>query len=219
MLRRNDAARPLDSRSAYALWAALYPAEAHNPLMVAEQQALLSLLPPVAGLRILDLACGSGRYGLIAQRAGTAQVLGTDNSRPMLRQAAFPVAEAELDALPFPDSAFDGIICGLALGHLSAARMDRSIAEMARALRPGGWVVLSDFHPFLALAGHQRTFRGVDGRLYAAEHHVHLLADYFAAAQGAGLTFDAISEPTSREAPTTAPVALVIRLRKPAPNH
>ena len=46
----------------YREWAATYPAHAHNRLMEVEQATVLSLLPPVAGRRVLDAGCGTGRY-------------------------------------------------------------------------------------------------------------------------------------------------------------
>jgi len=35
----------LEPAEAYALWAASYPAHAHNPVMQAEERAMLSLMP------------------------------------------------------------------------------------------------------------------------------------------------------------------------------
>ncbi|KTF29416.1 biotin synthase, partial [Xanthomonas translucens pv. translucens] len=50
----------LDPVDAYALWAASYPAHPHNPVMQAEQRAMLALLPPTLhGQRVLDAGCGS----------------------------------------------------------------------------------------------------------------------------------------------------------------
>jgi 2-polyprenyl-3-methyl-5-hydroxy-6-metoxy-1,4-benzoquinol methylase len=49
----------LNAREAYALWARDYAAEAHNAFMRIEQQAMLALLPDVAGKTVLDVGCGS----------------------------------------------------------------------------------------------------------------------------------------------------------------
>src|SRR5258708_38485681 len=75
----------LDSTAAYALWAASYPPHAHNQIMTLEQAAMLRLMPTLAGRTVLDLACGTGRYSLIAREAGAAPVIGTDNTTPMLQ--------------------------------------------------------------------------------------------------------------------------------------
>ncbi|HJW07427.1 MAG TPA: methyltransferase domain-containing protein, partial [Rhodanobacter sp.] len=85
----------LEPRAAYALWATSYPAHAHNPVMQAEERALLALMPAsLRGQTVLDAGCGSGRYMLHALRRGAARVTEVDLSSPMLKRA-----EAELSAL------------------------------------------------------------------------------------------------------------------------
>ena len=61
----------MEPAAAYALWASSYPAQAHNPLMRAEERAMLGLMQGgLAGQRVLDVGCGSGRYMLHALRGG-----------------------------------------------------------------------------------------------------------------------------------------------------
>src|SRR5258707_2538072 len=96
----------LASTDAYALWAASYPPHAHNQIMTLEQAAMLRLMPILAGRVVLDLACGTGRYSLIAREAGAAMVIGTDNSAPMLQTgvAVTPnlnFAQSAMLVLPF----------------------------------------------------------------------------------------------------------------------
>lgn len=202
----------LSSLDAYARWAATYPPHAHNALMEAEQAAMLDLMPPVAGRRILDLASGTGRYGLIAWQRGARLSLALDNSPAMLRANPLPRrVQSTAEALPFSRASIDVILCGLALGHLPD--LGASMAEMGRVLRPGGVALVSDVHPFLFLSGAQRTFNA-DGHTYAVEHHVHLYADYHAAAAHAGLRLEAILEPTL-DTPANVPVVIVYRFTKP----
>src|SRR5204862_7747374 len=74
--------------AAYALWAASYPPHAHNPLMLAEERAMLALLPAdLRGRAVLDAGCGSGRYLLHALRRGARRALGVDLSAEMLARA------------------------------------------------------------------------------------------------------------------------------------
>src|SRR6476659_6896108 len=74
--------------AAYALWAASYPPHAHNPLMLAEERAMLALLPAdLRGRAVLDAGCGSGRYLLHALRRNARRVLGVDLSAEMLGRA------------------------------------------------------------------------------------------------------------------------------------
>jgi malonyl-CoA O-methyltransferase len=215
--RRRAGPVELDVLDAYARWAGAYAPDAHNPLMLLEEQAVRELLPAAAGRRVLDLACGSGRYlKQLAPAAGLA--IGLDFSRPMLARAAAlrrPLVQADLAALPLAAAAFDLIVCGLAVGHL--ASLNGCLGEMARALAPGGVLVYSDFHPFGALLGWKRSFRAADGAQYAARHHVHLYAAHQAACRAAGLSIDAVREPCiDFPHPYRGyPAVLVIRALKP----
>jgi demethylmenaquinone methyltransferase/2-methoxy-6-polyprenyl-1,4-benzoquinol methylase len=92
-------------------------------------------LPP--GALVLDLACGTGDFSRLA--AGRAyRVVGADLSAGMLaaNQEDTPVVEADAAHLPFPDGAFDGVVCGYALRNFTD--LEATLAESARVLRPGG---------------------------------------------------------------------------------
>lgn len=212
--RRTPSAPTLNSIEAYTRWAANYPPHAHNALMQTEQQTMLALLPEVSGKIILDLACGTGRYALQALERGAKQTIGLDNSMAMLQ--ANPSEQRALstsEALPLPSACIDGVLCGLALGHLP--RLQPSLQEIARVLKKDGWTLISDFHPFMFLSGARRTFTAPDGKTYAVEHYPHLYADYHQAAAKSGLTIDKISEPRLNDTDgDQPPVVIVYRLRK-----
>jgi malonyl-CoA O-methyltransferase len=221
LLRRffSQPTQTLSSLDAYARWAEAYPAQAHNALMRAEEAALLGLLPPLDGLTVLDLACGSGRYAHIAQARGAARVIALDNSPHMLAQAAMPLRGlATMDALPLASDSVDVIVCGLAIGHVQV--IDKVLAACARVLKSDGVLLISDVHPLLFIGGAQRTFNS-GGTTYAVEHHVHLYSAMHAAARTAGLVIDAIAEPRllpddRREGAPSTPVAIVYRFQSAA---
>jgi malonyl-CoA O-methyltransferase len=204
--------RTLSSLNAYERWAASYPPHPHNALMELEQSTMLALLRPLEGQIVLDLACGTGRYALLAQERGARLVLGVDNSASMLRAApsSFSRAQATTEAIPLASNSMDGVICGLALGHLP--QIQPSLHEITRILKTGGWALLSDVHPAIALKGAQRTFTAPDGKVYAVEHYVHTLDDYVQGAERAGLRMDTVAEPTLPDA--SEPVVLVLKLEK-----
>jgi malonyl-CoA O-methyltransferase len=215
--RRRTEPVELDVLDAYAQWAGAYAPEAHNLLMQLEEQAVLELLPDAAGRRLLDLACGSGRY-LKRLAPGSGRAVGLDFSRPMLARAASlgrPLVQADLLSLPLASGSFDLIVCGLAVGHM--ADLAVSVSEMARVLVAGGVLVYSDFHPFGALLGWKRTFRAANGAQFAARHHVHLYQAHQEACQAAGLRIEAVREPRiAFEHPYRGyPAVLVIRAVKP----
>jgi malonyl-CoA O-methyltransferase len=171
---------------AYDRWAPSYPPLPHNPLMRAEQAAMLALWPKVDGLRALDLACGTGRYGLLLAQRGAAFVVGADTSLEMLRRA--PLARrvrADMAQLPFANAQFDIVVSGLAVGH--APQLDDWMREMARVLVPGGQLVYSDFHPDAARAGMTRSFTDGEQRKHTVLHSLYDLAVHEAAAAAAGL--------------------------------
>jgi malonyl-CoA O-methyltransferase len=215
--------KPVDVLTGYALWASSYPAQAHNPLMAVEEQAILSLLPAdLTGQCCLDLACGSGRYLRYLHRHNAKQTIGLDYSPQMLRQAQnLPLPRVKLSwgsflALPFAANTFNLITCGLAVGH--EKNLAQIIAEIARVLRPGGLVIYSDVHPFVTLSGGQRTFTAATGQTFALEHHLHLPGHHLDACQAAGLRMTSMLEslagPGAPPEFAAMPVVLVIRAEK-----
>jgi malonyl-CoA O-methyltransferase len=199
----------LTSLDAYAQWAASYPPHAHNVLMEAEQAAMTSLFPSLAGKTILDLAGGTGRYGLLARDSGAKTVFSFDNSPAMLRANTLPYrALSTTESIPLANHSVDVILCGLALGHLP--RLAPSIGEIARVLKPDGCALVSDFHPFIFLNGARRTFTAPDGTTYAVEHYAHLYSDYHSAASDSGLHITAVLEPRR----DSAPIVIVYKMLK-----
>ena len=69
----------LGSAEAYSLWAASYPPEAHNSFMRLEESAVRQLLPDLGARRVLDAACGTGRYAQLAHGRGASRVVGADS--------------------------------------------------------------------------------------------------------------------------------------------
>jgi malonyl-CoA O-methyltransferase len=212
--RRPKPAVPIDVLTGYAQWAKSYPAEAHNPLMEIEEQAMLSLLPAdLSGQVCLDLACGSGRYMRLMQTRRAKQIFGTDYSADMLAQVNnSQLARSAFLALPFAATTFDLITCALAVGH--EKNLQRTVAEIARVLRVGGVVIYSDFHPFATLSGWQRSFTS-NGTTFKLEHYLHLYRDHQQACHLAGLTITAILEPVAGEhtSPESQQLPVVLAIR------
>jgi malonyl-CoA O-methyltransferase len=177
----------------YERWAPVYPPVAHNPLMRAEQQLMLQMWPDVAGSRVLDLACGSGRYSRLLPGANAAQVVALDFCVPMLRQvtAANRVC-ASMMHLPFQAATFDFVVSGLALGH--ATDIGSWMTEVARVLRPGGTFLYSDFHPEAVSAGMTRSFKDGDDESWTVPHQTYDIGCQQDAAAAAGLKIETVAE-------------------------
>jgi SAM-dependent methyltransferase len=116
-----------------------------------DRPACLDLLGDVSGLRVLDVACGPGLYAeALAQRGAT--VVGFDQSPRMVELARerVPSGGFRVHDLARPldwieSGSFDRALLALALEYVD----DRvaALAELRRALRPDGALVLSRQHP------------------------------------------------------------------------
>ncbi|MEV6924837.1 class I SAM-dependent methyltransferase [Dactylosporangium sp. NPDC051485] len=145
-----------DQVNDYDSFAEAYSAENEHSLANAyyERPAILALAGDVAGRRILDAGCGSGPLSAALRDRG-AVVTGIDASAGMLALArrrlgddvALHVADLR-DPLPFADGAFDDVIASLVLHYLED--WGPTLAELRRVLRPGGRLIASVDHPFVA---------------------------------------------------------------------
>jgi ubiquinone/menaquinone biosynthesis C-methylase UbiE len=108
-----------------------------------------------AGIRVLDLACGTGMMShWIAKQVGkTGTVVGGDISRDQLAYARAQGAQSEASRPPefvelnaydtgLPSESFDMVHCRLLLCHLE--RPADALREMHRLLKPGGVLVCQD---------------------------------------------------------------------------
>jgi len=191
--RSSSRAYAVSALDAYELWADTYAPEPHNPLMAAEQRAVLALMPEIRGRRVLDLACGTGRYARLVAAEQAGCVVALDLSPAMLRRASTGLrVQASMDRLPLADARFELVISGLALGH--TPDLDRWMREASRVLVPGGTLLYSDFHPAAAQRGLRRTFKDRTDRVHTVAHGCHSVAAQRAAATAAGLDVEQVLE-------------------------
>src|SRR5271165_1075617 len=120
-------------------------------------------IPPIAEfvrgrdqrqLRLLDVACGSGRFlGQLAQAFPAMPMTGSDLSRAYLDEAArflhgrrnVTFEQANAEALPFESAIFD-IVTSIYLYHELPNEVRRRVtSEIARVLKPGGLFAFVDW--------------------------------------------------------------------------
>ena len=158
--------------------------EATHWWYAATRALLRQLVGPALGPggRFLDAGGGTGATGawmgergtLVASDALPAALTRYARAHPSLAGAA----AADVQALPFPDHAFDAVLCVTVLCHRSIADPAVAVAELARVTRPGGLVVLME-------PGVRRLRRAHDRVTHSARRFS--VGDLRAAAVAAGL--------------------------------
>jgi len=159
--------REVSVQEGYAAWAETY--HYYNPLIAVEEPAVESLLGtfPLPASAI-DIGTGTGRLARLLARRGVPEVLGLDATPEMLAVARATAQEegltglrfalASLGEAPLPIAAdtFEMLTCGLMLTHVPNLR--DAIRECVRVVKPGGRLLLTDFHPATAVFGWRTDF-------------------------------------------------------------
>lgn len=111
------------------------------------------------GNRVLDLAGGTGDLSsrLLPLVGPRGRVVLSDINASMLQEGRkrlvdegavgnIAYVQADAEQLPFPDSAFDGVIIGFGLRNVT--HKERALEAMYRTLKPGGRAIILEFsHP------------------------------------------------------------------------
>lgn len=174
-------------RAGYDRWSDTYD-RTPNPLVALDRRHTPAALDPRPGQRVLDAGCGTGAHLDALCRAGS-RAFGLDFSRGMLRHArraapAAALAQADLNReLPVARGAFDSLVCALVSEHLTDLGV--FFREAFSALRPGGRMVFSAFHPQLARSGIEANFER-DGTEYRLGAEPHTVDDYLEHMSDAG---------------------------------
>jgi ubiquinone/menaquinone biosynthesis C-methylase UbiE len=127
--------------------------------------ALLERVGRRPGLRLIDLACGTGAStrALVGAAPAGAEVLGLDASHGMLEQAethSWPAGvrfehavAGELDLDRLGRAAYDGILTCYLFRNVPAPCRDAAVKEVYDLLAPGGWLVVQEY----SVAGDRRS--------------------------------------------------------------
>ena len=150
------------------------------------RRATTKIIAPRPGMKILDLAAGTGSSSEPLAAAG-ADVIPADFSEGMLaagRKARphLPFTKADALNLPFGDGEFD--VATISFGLRNTQKIDRALAEMLRVTKSGGYLVVTEFSsttfaPFRAVytnylmkalpAVARKTSSNPDAYIYLAE--------------------------------------------------
>jgi SAM-dependent methyltransferase len=113
----------------------------------------INRLPLQAGMKVLDVACGTGNLSLPAARLG-ALVTGVDIAPNLIEQARenakreglqVQFDEGDAEALPYEDASFDAVVT--MFGAMFAPRPELVAAELKRVCKPGGFIAMANWTP------------------------------------------------------------------------
>ncbi len=98
----------------------------------------------LAGLSLLDVGCGTGRFSQRARRRGAKVValdIGTGLARMTAAKAGVRAVAGDALSLPFRDNSFDVVVSSETIEHTTSPAA--AVGEMARVLRAGGRLALT----------------------------------------------------------------------------
>ncbi len=116
-------------------------------------EAFVDRLKIQPGMRVLDVASGTGNLAIPAARTG-AEVWGVDIAPNLLAQARERAAaeglravfdEGDAEQLPFPDAQFDVVMS--MFGAMFGPRPQLVAAELARVCKAGGTIAMANWVP------------------------------------------------------------------------
>src|SRR5215211_2308245 len=122
-------------------------------LYASQAEDFIKRLDLKPGMKVLDVACGTGNPTLPAARTG-AIVIGVDLAPNLVEQARgyakaeginVKVEEGDAEALPYEDASFDAVVT--MFGAMFAPRPELVAAELKRVCRPGGFIAMANWTP------------------------------------------------------------------------
>jgi len=107
--------------------------------------------------QVLDLGCGTGTLMVLLKRQyPSVQVVGIDPDENALSRAKVKARRAAVsvqfdqgfaDQLPYQDASFERVVSSFMFHHLEDGDREKTLKEVLRVLKPGGWFHLLDFTP------------------------------------------------------------------------
>ena len=119
--------------------------------LVDDELDMLAELVPIAGRDIIELGCGAAKLARsLLERHPDSKVTGLEvDERQHAKNLASPQSglqfiAAGAQAVPFPDSSFDVALMLKSLHHVPMPLLAQALGEVARVLRPRGYLYVSE---------------------------------------------------------------------------
>lgn len=197
----------MEVKQAYQVWSKIYDSN-ENATRDLDAECLKQTGLPLEDIHILELGAGSGKNTqYLASKA--KHVTAMDFSAAMLDLARDKVRQPHVDFIekditrpwPIKPASMDGIVSNLVLEHI--ADLHPVFQSCHRALKPGGWLYLSELHPLRQLKGSQARFE-TEGKMNFVTAHLHFAMDYIKPALALGFELIDIQEAIENgETPTS----------------
>jgi SAM-dependent methyltransferase len=125
--------------------------DTYTPPLIDDELDVLAEMVPLAEQRIVELGCGAAHLSraLLARNADS-RVTGLEvDERQHAKNLAAPQTGLEFiaagaQAIPFPDASFDLALMLKSLHHVPLTLLAQALGEVARVLRPGGHLYVSE---------------------------------------------------------------------------
>jgi cytosine/adenosine deaminase-related metal-dependent hydrolase/SAM-dependent methyltransferase len=191
-------ASDVSPKDGYRLVSCAYDAEP-NPMLLLEQRFLEQLLPPVKGLDVVDVGCGTGRWLARLAEKEPRSLLGVDFSAEMLLQAKRKLrGEAKLvladcGNIPFSRFSADLILASFVTSYLED--LDAFAQQARRLLRADGSIFLTDLHPETTAALSWRRGFHTNGSFVSIATHLRPVNEVLRFFEKFGMGAEALLEP------------------------
>jgi SAM-dependent methyltransferase len=164
--------------AAYDIWSLTYDEQPENLVLAVDEEIVTEFFASAdfESKIIADIGCGTGRHWPKIMDKKPGRLIGYDVSAGMLKKVKtkFPGAETCLlsgnELVGLETCSCDFIISTLTLAHIPF--MEDAFRAWIKVLRPGGEIILTDFHPEALARGARRTFRH-EGELVIVRNYAY----------------------------------------------
>lgn len=185
MANAQDQNGVLDVSEGYRRWAQRY--DQGNAVIAAEREHTVARLNKmdISGKVIVDFGCGTGYYTKKLLELGASSMIAIDANEAMLAECKKKIQHrhsvkaqiggvAALSTLS-PES-IDGIFCTLVIDHLPEHELKNFVQLGYKALKPGGWIYITDVNPYYETLEHcYARFideKGIEERIRVYPHRI-----------------------------------------------
>jgi ubiquinone/menaquinone biosynthesis C-methylase UbiE len=170
------------SVEAYDIWSVNYDDQPGNLMLDLDDTLFSDLLRGLnlAKNKVADIGCGTGRHWDKLLKHKPKSLTGFDVSAGMLKRLEQKFPEAQTYQITdnlfadVHDQSYDVIISTLTIAHIK--NIEEALQAWCRILKPGGDIIITDFHPSTLAYGGKRTFKHHNKQI-VVQNYVHQLSD------------------------------------------